>query len=116
MASVPITIALEIQQGDTWAKSFVWRRGGVPVDFTGATARMQFRASYGTAVVTLELSTENGGIELLSDGRIKVNISATQAAALPASKLYFDLEVYFPGGITKKPFKGTATVPAEVTK
>lgn len=117
MASVPVIIPLEIQQGDTWVKSFVWTRGGVPVDFTDATARMQIRASFGTASALLELSTENDGIQLLADGRIALTITATQSAALPAMKsAVYDLEVYFPGGIVVKPFKGNAAIAPEVTK
>lgn len=117
MASLPITIALEIQQGDTWSKSLLWTIDGVPVDFSEVEgAKMQFRPYYGSGKVLAELSLDNGGIELPEPGRIVLKISAALTAAMPAGKGVQDCEIYFAGGVTRKPFRGSFDVAPEVTK
>jgi hypothetical protein len=63
-----------------------------PVDFTGSTARLQVREKYSSADTLIELTTENGGIELGDNGSIQLSISATDTAELSFSRGVYDLE------------------------
>jgi hypothetical protein len=59
---------LEIWEGATFYQEFTWVMGDpeLPVDLTGFTAALQARDAYDNEVVVLDLTTENGGLLILS--------------------------------------------------
>jgi len=88
-----------------------------PVDLSTATARAQIRAKVGAAVWT-EMTTENGGVMLGSDGLITVLLqdSVTEAAEWNTYKTgVWDLEIDQDGLVTRFA-EGTATVYWDVTR
>jgi hypothetical protein len=99
------------------------------IDLTDYTARMQVRLTSDTATTIWDLTTENSGLAIvvgtatLADGTtvanaqgIKLNVTATQTAAVDWEKAVFDIELIEPL-LDVLPFiKGTLTPSPEVTR
>lgn len=105
-------------QGATFQKLFVYQDSALnPIDLTGYTARMQLRTSITTTAPTINLTTENGGIEITPlTGEILVKMTAAQATAIPARDYVYDLEVESQDGRVYRVIEGKATCRAEVTR
>lgn len=119
LSVIPATIDLTIYQGTSYVKEFIWMAGDPqePVDLTGCTARMQARTSFRSEEVYLDLTTENGGIELgLVPGGIKISVDPEQSSPIEVLSLVYDIEIYFLGGQVERPVKGKITLDPEVTK
>lgn len=115
----PASINLTIYQGATFVKDFIWKAGDpqVPVDLTGCSARMQARTSFNSEKSYLDLTTENGGLELgLVPGGIRVKVLPGQSSLIDVLALVYDIEIIFPGGQVERPIKGKITIDPEVTK
>ena len=92
----------------------------LPWDLDGYTARMQVRRLIEDANFMIEITTENGGIDvepLGEQGRIDLTMTAVQTAALDSVGVY-DLEIIDTGstGTVSKVIKGTFTLVPEVTR
>lgn len=90
-----------------------------PILFTGYTARMQVRSAYTSATVVLELTTENGGIELgATDGSIVLYVSDEVMIGVPEGIYVYDLEVAGPSAdiFVYKILQGNFAVRSEVTR
>lgn len=112
-------LSLKIDQGATFTKVVTWKTGKppVPVDLTGATARMQIRATLEAPEVLLELTTTNGGITLGGvDGTVTLRIEATATAALTWRTGVYDLEVEFADHTVRRLLSGGVSVSPEVTR
>lgn len=118
--TLPIKHDFEIVQGATFRPIFVWKPEGVVADLTGCTARMQVRSSNVSKDILLELTTENGKIALNDPlGSIKLNISATETAALTWANGVYDLELEFPEDsdtYVEKLLRGNVYIMREVTQ
>jgi hypothetical protein len=115
--TLPQTLDLLIPQGATWSVVLRWKDDNANVNLTGFTARMQLRTS-AEAVTTLEdLTTENGGITLGgSAGTITLALTASETAALPATRAVYDLELISSGGIVTRLVEGVATITRNITR
>lgn len=104
-------------QGATFTRVFTWEDSAAnPIDLTLYTARMQVRATVGSASTLLSLTTENGGISLGGiAGTITVTATATQTAAITAGCYVYDLEMVT-GAVVTRLVQGSFTVDAEVTR
>ena len=92
----------------------------LPWDLDGYTARMQVRRLREDTNYMIEITTENGGIDvepLGEQGRIDLTMTAVQTAALDSDGVY-DLEIIDTGatGTVSKVIKGTFTLVPEVTR
>jgi hypothetical protein len=122
MARRPAQITLSIYQGQTFDDEIVFEDGsGVPLDFTGSTARMQIRRALPDDEVILELTTANAMIQPLSnDGLIKFNVDAVDTASLPTDNVdqvwVYDLELEDGAGGVVRLMQGSAVVYPEVTR
>ncbi len=92
----------------------------LPWDLDGYTARMQVRRLIEDTNYMIEITTENGGIDvepLGEQGRIDLTMTAVQTAALDSDGVY-DLEIIDTGatGTVSKVIKGTFTLVPEVTR
>lgn len=107
---------LHIEQGATYDRFIRWRAGGVLVDLTGCTARMDIRPKAGSTELLLRLTTENGMLVLGGvDGTINFNIDSETTAGLTWHSGVHDLLIYFPNGSVRRLVKGPATVEQGVT-
>lgn len=89
-------------------------------DLDGYTARMQVRRLIEDTNYMIEITTENGGIDVEpsgEQGRIDLTMTAAQTAALESDGVY-DLEIIDSGatGTVSKVIKGTFTLIPEVTR
>lgn len=85
-------------------------------DLTAHTARMQVRRTIESSSVIIELTTENGGIEIDGElGKITVNMTDAQTSALTSSGVY-DLEIIDDNGNVSRVVQGTFTLSLEVTR
>lgn len=108
-----------IEQGATFRMPLIWRDlAGNSLVAENSTARMQLRSTHASAVVLMELTTENGGIAIDHlTGRITATGSAalTEDLAAPAKGVY-DLEVQDPAGVVTRLVEGCARISPEVTR
>lgn len=111
---------LVADQGSTFSRTILWRDPAKKViDLSGYTARMQIRPSVTSDTVTLELTTENDGIELEnSTGTITLYISDETMVTIPENKYVYDLEMVAPDADTYvyKLLYGNFVVRPEVTR
>lgn len=89
MKKTPTAVA-----GDTWVRAWVLRTAaGVPLDLTGATARLQVRDESGALV--LAANPDNGWL-ILTPAAGRIDLVAP--LAVPAGRYRFGLEVTFADG------------------
>lgn len=103
------TLNLTIEQGATYRNTLTWKTGAtvaaaLPVNLTGYTARMQFRATPDDAVIVLSLTdvlSASGQLVLGGvAGTIQIHLTATATAGLSAGGVY-DLELVNGAEITR---------------
>lgn len=111
-----ITYNLEVDQGATYSKKFVWKDStGTPYNLTTYSARMQIRRSVGASSFMVELTTANGGIVLGGAlGTIEIVISETNSKLLTGDGVY-DLELVN-GPIVTRFAEGSVVLSKEVTR
>jgi hypothetical protein len=107
-------------QGSTLSRTIVWKDPAKkPILLAGYTARMKVRTSDSNSTVILELTTENGGIELgETNGEINLYISDEQMATISEGRHLYDLEMVGPSSniYVYKILRGNFVVRAEVTR
>jgi hypothetical protein len=115
------TYDLTIDQGADWFWTLRWKvgsseRNSVNKDTSGYTARMQVRRLHRDDEIEMELTTENGGIVVGSDGSFQLHATSAQTAQLIPGKNVYDIEAIDSNGIVTKLVRGTVTAVAEVTR
>lgn len=103
----------EIEQGCTFKKKIVWKDStGTPIEIINNTAKMHIRSLSGGLII--ELSTENGRIELATGGVINLNISYDKTNEIQPALYVYDLEIYIGSEVTRL-IQGEITVTRGVT-
>lgn len=88
-----------------------------PVDLTDYTARMQVRESSESSVVLLELTTENGGLDVEPHGSVTLLLTEAQTTAAVAwGAAVYDIELVSPSGDVTRLCKGPVTVDPNTTR
>jgi len=87
----------------------------VPVNISAYTGRMQIRPSASSSTVLLDLTTENGGLDLDAQGNVTLTITDEQAAALASGTHQYEIELYT-AGTTIKFARGEFFVPRRVVR
>lgn len=90
-----------------------------PILFNGYKARMQVRPNYESSSVILELTTENGRIELgATDGSIALYVDDVTMITIPEGIYVYDLELIAPSAdlFVYKILQGNFAVRSEVTR
>lgn len=123
----PVKKDLEIWQGKTYDVPFTFGRAikdeeGKIVDtkvtnLAGYTARMQLRPTIESEIVTLELTTENGRIQIEPEyGLVRIFLTDEETASLAVASYKYDLELITASGRVYGPLYGKVKVKAEVTR
>lgn len=116
----PVKYTITVWQGKTYEHPFSWLTGSatpVPIGMTGWTGRMQVRPSIESETVTLQLTSENGGILIDEEnGEVTVYITDEQTAAIAKGSYKYDLELETASGHVYGPLYGSFKVKAEVTR
>lgn len=95
-----------------------------PVSLSGYTARAHFRRSLSDAEPTIELTTENGGIELevdvddndVSTGTVSLIFTPDHTEGATWTRLRGDVELINSGGAVIRLVKSNPTLSKEATK
>jgi hypothetical protein len=107
-------------QGSTLSRVIYYKDPAkVPIKFTGYTARMQVRPNQSSQTILLDLTTENGGIELgATDGSIALYVSDDDMILVPEGIYVYDLELVAPSAdlFVYKILQGNFAVRSEVTR
>ena len=85
----------------------------LPLDMTGASARMQIRDTAGALL--LELGTDSGGLQVDGPGRLLLELTATQTAAINWQTGLYDLELTMADGSVDRWMQGAVSVSKEQT-
>ena len=108
---------LKIEQGSTLRQPFIWKAGGVPVNLTGWTGRMQIRPDVASSTVYATLTTANGGIVIDgASGTFSLYMAAPQTAALSFDTAVYDIELIALNGDVIRIIQGEVVVSPEVTR
>jgi len=125
------TYNLNIEQGATFIRVFLWQVGGTtdcggcstststatPVDLTGFSADMQIRQTQQSTTILYEGSTANGNIVLGGTaGTITLTIPSTTTAGFTWLRGVYDMNLTSAGGIVTRLLQGTVVVSPEVTR
>lgn len=111
---LPGTLNLSVYRAATFDLPITWKDGdGTPINLTGYTADMWI-AQGQTRLI--QLSTANGRIVLGGvAGTIRLTISATDTASLPAGNGSYDLLLTSGGGVVYPLLAGLVTIRGSVT-
>jgi hypothetical protein len=108
---------ITIEQGSGFSLPLTYEAPeGSLVDLTGGTGRLHVRSKYGATDKLIELTTENGGMELGDDGSIELCMSAEDTAGLNFSRGVYDLDIVPPAGEPYKIINDTVFLKREVTR
>lgn len=108
-----------IRQGDTFRSSTSLSIGGVALNLTGVTARLQFRTGFAqdAPLILKELTTENGGIAIDPfNGRLTFFLSATETSEFRFKRARFDCELTAPDTTVVTILEGIVRITPEVTR
>lgn len=108
----------DIEKGATYRHTLYWKdKAKLPIDLTGATARMQIRDSVDSSTVLLELSSLSNTIIITTlEGKIELYITSQQTAVLVGYGGVYDLELYLVNGDTVRLIQGDIAFSPEVTR
>lgn len=86
-------INLTIDQGADFSHAFqILDPQNVPIDLTGYTAKMQARTSFTSDVAVIDLTTENGGLDIdLATAELTVSIPRTESIFFTFDRLVYDI-------------------------
>lgn len=101
-------------QAATFNWQFQIKNDSTPWDLSNYTATMTVRPFVGASTTTIVASTANGRIALQSQGRVVVNISASDTANLASGRYVYDL-VLNSGGTVTRILEGKFVVTGAVT-
>ena len=104
------------EQGVTFRRTITLTDAtNLPIDLEGAIARMQVRKDVKSDVVLIELSTENGRIQIGEEpGTLVLYISSDDTSTIERGGVY-DLEIYT-GSDDLRVLKGKFDLDPEVTR
>jgi hypothetical protein len=110
-------VRLRIQKGDDFSRQFVCKdAAGVVNDLTGCALKMQIRDA-NTSAVLLELSTENGKIDLTpAPGLFVIKFAAADTATATWESAIYDCQLTDSANEITTLFGGDVLLLREVTK
>lgn len=108
----------ELEQGTSLTKNIVWKDSTSSVMIlTGYTARLQVRETVDSDAVLIELSTDNGKIEITPlTGAITLLFEPSDTIDQYWTKARYDLELTSADGTLTRILKGKITLSKEVTR
>lgn len=111
---------ITVYQGADFYCEIQWISGTEPTDLTGYTAKLQFRETVNSPLTLLNLTTENGGLSILTDpekkGVIAISIDNTETSSFRFKTAVYDLKLTNPDGEVTRLLEGTVVLSKEVTR
>ena len=105
-------------RGETFVRSLTYKNDdNTPVDLTGYTATMMIREDLDSAVVAMEISTNNGRITLGgAAGTIDIEVSSTDTDQMAEGTYVYDLVIEDGSSVVTRLLEGTLEVKKAVTR
>lgn len=104
---------LYIDAGSTYSNIItVAASNGQALNLTGYTVRSQLRKSYQSSVAFPFEATIHDG----TGGKIRLQLTDEQSAAIPAGRWLYDVEITSPLGATTRVVEGIVTVSPQITQ
>lgn len=114
VSNLPQQIDYEIWQGDTWLPGTITAtENGVPINFSGWSAKMEIRNALSNDVA-VTLTSPSSGITLSGSGVITLTMTAAQTNGLLGEYRY-DLQMTNPSNQIRTYTFGTITVTNDYT-
>jgi len=85
---------------------------GQPLDLTGYTVASQMRKSYQSSTAY----NFTASIYNAATGKVRLQLSDTQSAAIPAGRWLYDVEITSPSGTKTRVVEGIVTVSPQITQ
>ena len=92
-----------IYQGKTLGWGIEITSEELPIDISALKARMQLRKHQKSTDYIAEFTTENGRIEMGSDGIMWISMASADSAELPIGTGYYDIKIIDPDDVTDDP-------------
>jgi hypothetical protein len=108
----------DIDKGATYRHTLFWKdKLKAPINLTSVTARMQVRDAVDSPLISLDLTTANGGLVLTPLlGKIEIYINSTVTTTLVGYGGVYDMELVFPTGDIVRLIEGSINFIPEVTR
>ncbi|MBP5461581.1 MAG: hypothetical protein J6Y20_05585 [Lachnospiraceae bacterium] len=110
--SIPITINLDCYKGQTFIQNLYFKHNGEAIDLTGKTARAQIRHYKNDP----DLAAEFRVVIYPEYGKVALNLSADETAALMPGIYCYDMKMTDENDIVKYWIEGTFHVKGRVTE
>jgi len=106
---------LVIDQGSTFAIDLVIKESGSTKNLTGYSARAQMRSTKTSSTVAGTFTCTV--LTPATDGKVKMELSATTSSGMEAGMYFYDLEIHTGSDvIVKRLLEGKVTLNQEVTR
>lgn len=113
--TLPLEIDMVIYGGATFHREFRWLPDGkAPMDFTGWAGLMLVGVQRGKAVK--ELSSDNGGVVLTTDGLIILEMPAADTDELKVGNLFYSLDLTDPHAKVTRFMRGRVFIVRDVER
>lgn len=102
-----------IDQGSDYSNIItVAASNGQALDLTGYTVASQIRKSYTSSTAY----SFNAIVYSASQGKVRIQLSASQSEAIPPGRYLYDVEVSSAGGSRRRVVEGIVTVTPQITQ
>jgi hypothetical protein len=100
-----------VERGTTFKRTLGWRVGGLPVDVTGFTARLELRRTLAQPTPDYTLTSDPGGGIVMgkADGRIDVTTTPEWSSAMKSAIYFYWLDINTGSEVTRL-IEGRVTV------
>ena len=104
---------LYVDAGSTYSNIItVSASNGQPLNLTGYTVASQMRKSYQSSVAY----SFTASIYSAANGKVRLQLTDGQSAAIPAGRWLYDVEITSPSGATTRVVEGIVTVNPQITQ
>lgn len=104
---------LYVDAGATYSNIItVTATNGQPLDLTGYTVASQMRKSYGSSTAYAFTAS----IYNATQGKVRLQLSASQSEAIPAGRWLYDVEITSPSSVKTRVVEGIVTVNPQITQ
>jgi hypothetical protein len=104
---------LYVDAGATYSNIItVTSADGQPLDLTGYTVASQMRKSYQSSTAYAFTSSIYNALQ----GKVRLQLSASQAEAIPPGRWLYDVEITSPSSIKTRVVEGIVTVNPQITQ
>jgi hypothetical protein len=103
---------LFVDAGSTYSNTItVSASNGQPLNLTGYSVASQMRKSYGSSTV----HSFTASILDAPAGKVRLQLTDEQSAAIPAGRWLYDVEISSPSGAVTRVVEGIVTVTPQIT-